>query len=120
MVLEVIELWLSLWDEECLQRMECKVVQLLSHVQISATVWNAACQAPLSFTISQSLFRLVSIVSVMPSNHLILCHQGPSPSVLSLSQHQSLFQRVSSLDQVAKVLELQHQSFQLIFRTDFL
>ena len=46
----------------------------------------------------------------------------PSLPALNLSQHQGLFQRVSSLHQVAKVLEfqLQHQSFQWIFRTDFL
>ena len=36
--------------------------------------WPAACQAPRSFTISQSLLKLMSIESVMPSNHLILCH----------------------------------------------
>ena len=47
---------------------------------------------------------------------------SPSPPAFNLSQHQGLFQWVSSLDQVAKVLELQlqHQSFQWIFRTDFL
>ena len=46
---------------------------------------------------------------------------SPSPPAFSLSQHQALFQWVSSSHQVAKVLEfqLQHQSFQLIFRTDF-
>ena len=38
-----------------------------------ATPWTAACQASLSITISQSLFKLMSIESVMPSNHLILC-----------------------------------------------
>ena len=38
------------------------------------TPWTAACQASLSFIISQSLLKLMSIVSVMPSNHLILCH----------------------------------------------
>jgi len=38
------------------------------------TLWTAACQASLSFTISQSLLKLMSIESVMPSNHLILCH----------------------------------------------
>ena len=43
-----------------------------------------------------------------------------SPSALNLSQHQGLFQWVSSSHQVAKVLGLQHQSFQLIFRVDFL
>ena len=38
------------------------------------TLWTAACQAALSFTISQSLLKPMSIESVMPSNHLILCH----------------------------------------------
>ena len=50
------------------------VVQLLSHVQLFATPWTAACQASLSFTISWGLLKLLSIESVMPSNHLILCH----------------------------------------------
>ena len=49
------------------------VIQPLSHVRLFATPWTAACQASLSFTISQSLCS-VSIESVMPSNHLILCH----------------------------------------------
>ena len=51
------------------------VVQLLSCVQLFATPSTAACQASLSFTVSQSLLKLMSIESVMPSNHLILC--GP-------------------------------------------
>ena len=49
------------------------VVQSLSHVQLFATPWTAACQASLSFTISQRLLKLMSIESVMPSNHFILC-----------------------------------------------
>ena len=49
------------------------VVQSLSHVQFFVTLWTAAHQASLSFTISQSLLKLTSIESVMPSNHLILC-----------------------------------------------
>ena len=49
-------------------------VQLFSHVQLFATPWTAARQASLSITNSQSLFKLTSIESVMPSNHLILCH----------------------------------------------
>ena len=49
------------------------VVQSLSHVRVFATPWTAACQASLPFTISQSLLKLMSIESVMPSNHLILC-----------------------------------------------
>ena len=49
-------------------------VQSLSHVQLFVTPWTAACQAFLSITNSQSLLKLMSIESVMPSNHLILCH----------------------------------------------
>ena len=49
------------------------VVQSLSHVQLFATPWTAAHQAFLSFTISQSLLKLMSIESVILSNHLILC-----------------------------------------------
>ena len=50
------------------------VVQLLSCVWLFATLWTAVYQASLSFTISQSSLRLMSPESVMPSNHLILCH----------------------------------------------
>ena len=49
-------------------------VQLLSRVQLFVTPWTAAHQVSLSFTISSSLLKLMSIESVMPSNHLILCH----------------------------------------------
>ena len=49
-------------------------VQSLSRVWLFATPWTAACQASLSITNSRSLPRLMSIESVMPSNHLILCH----------------------------------------------
>ena len=56
--------------------------------------------------------------AIQPSHPL----SSPSPPALNLSQHQGLFQWVDSLHQVAKVLEfqLQYQSFQWIFRTDFL
>ena len=47
-------------------------VQSLCHVRLFATPWTAACQASLSITNSQSLLKLMSIASVMPSNHLIL------------------------------------------------
>ena len=49
-------------------------VQSLSRVQLFATPWTAAHQASLSITNSQSLLKLLPIESVMPSNHLILCH----------------------------------------------
>ena len=81
--------------------------------------WTAACQASLSITNSWSLLKLMSIELVMPSNQLILCLPLlllPSifPSIMVFSKE--------SVHQVAKVLEFQlpHQSFQWIFRTDFL
>ena len=49
-------------------------VQSLSHVWLFATPWTAACQDSLSITNCWSLLKLMSIESVMPSNHLILCH----------------------------------------------
>ena len=63
----------------------------------------------------------MSIESVMPINHLMVL-SSPSPPTFNLSQHLGLFQGVCSSHQVAKALELQlqHQSFQWIFRTDFL
>ena len=48
-------------------------LQLLSHVQLFATPWTTTCQTSLSITNSWSLPKLMSIESVMPSNHLILC-----------------------------------------------
>ena len=96
-------------------------VQLLSHVRLFVTPWIAAHRASLSIINSQSLLKLMSIESVMPSNHLILCFPllllPPNPS-----QHQGLFQWVNSSHEVAKVLEFQfqHQSFQWTPRTDLL
>ena len=57
------------------------VVQLPSRVQLFATPRTAACQASLFFTISQNLLKLMSIESMMPSNHLILCHPLLLPSI---------------------------------------
>ena len=95
-------------------------VQLLSCVRLYDPI---DCSTPglLSFTNSQSLLKLISIKSVRPSNHLILCCP-PSPPVFHLSQHQGLFQWLSSSHQVAKALEFQfqHQSFQWMGWLDFL
>ena len=101
------------------------LVQFSSVTQSCLTLCTpetAAGQASLSITNSRSLLKLMSIESVMPSDHLIHPLSSPSPPALNLPQHQGLFQRVSFSHQVAKVLEfqLQHQSFQLIFRIDFL
>ena len=86
------------------------VVQSLSHVQLFVIRWIPAGQTSLSFTISQSLLKLMSIESVMPSNHLVLC----CSLVLLPSTFPSIRVFSSSLHQVAKVLELrlQHQFFQ--------
>ena len=56
-------------------------VQSLSHVRLFGTPWTAARQASLSITNSQSLLKLRSIKSVMPSIHLILCHPLLLPSI---------------------------------------
>ena len=94
---------------------EVVIVQLLNHVQIFATPWTTVHQASLSFTVFQSLLKLMLIESSHPLS-------SPSSPALYLSQHQGLFHCVSSSHQVAKILELQlqHQSFQWIFRDDFL
>ena len=57
-----------------LTRVRISSVQSLSHVRLFVTPWTAAQQASLSITNSRSLLKLMSIESVMPSNHLILCH----------------------------------------------
>ena len=61
------------------------VFQLLSHVWLFVTPWTAAWQASLSFTISQSLLKLMSTELVMPSNHLTLC--GPLLLLASVFVH---------------------------------
>jgi len=102
-------------------RQKLSSIQLLSRVQLFATPWTAARQASLSITNSRSLLKLMSITSVMPSNHLILCH----PLLLPPSIFSSI--RVFSNELVFHIrwskhleFQLQHQSFQWIFRTDFL
>ena len=77
---------------KCLSRNNVSLVQSLSHVQLFVTPWTAAHQASLSFAISWSLLKLVSIESVMLSNHLIFCCPPPSPVAFNLSQHQEFFQ----------------------------
>ena len=57
------------------------VVLSLSRVRLFTTPWTAARQASLSFSVSQNLLKLMSIESVMPSNHLVLCRPLLLPSV---------------------------------------
>ena len=116
----------KLVETEIPDHLQFSSVHSLSLVWLFATPWTAAHQASLSITNSQSLFKFMSIESVMPSNH---SHplSSPPPPAFNLSQHQGPFQWVSSSHQVAKVLEFQcqHQSFQWIlglisFRIDWL
>ena len=93
-------------------------VHSLSRVRLFVTPWTAVCQASLFITNSQSSLKLnVHRVSdaIQPSHPL-------SPPAPNPSQHQGLFQWVSSSHEVAKVLEFQHQhqSFQWTPRTDLL
>ena len=99
------------------------VVQSLSHVQLVVIPWTVAHQDFLSFTISRSLLKLMSIESVMLSNHLILCHSLlllPSifPSIRVFSNESALHIRLPK-----KVLMLQFQSAPVlpmnIFRVNF-
>ena len=91
-----------------------------SVVSHSATPWTAACQAFLSFTISQRFLKLKSTESMISS--IISSSVTPFSSCFQSFQHQNIFQWVGSSHQVAKILELQlqHQSFQWTFRVDFL
>ena len=79
--------------------------QSLSHVWLFMTPWTAACQASLSIANSWSLLKLMSIESVMPSNHLILCH----PLLLPPSIFPSI--RVFSNESVLHIRWLKYWSF---------
>ena len=91
-------------------------VQSLSRVWLFATPWTAAHQASLSFTISRRLLKLMSIESVMPCNHLILCHPLlPRPQSFPTSRSFPVSQLFASGGQTGRP-----KSFQWIFRFDFL
>ena len=93
-------------------------VQSLSHVWLCNPM---DCSTP-GFPVHHQLPKLAHTHvhqvgdAIQPSHPLL----SPSPPAFNLSQHQGLFQGVSSSHQVANVLELQHEFFQWIFRTDFL
>ena len=116
--LDIHFLVLSWYYFSSLHCMWFRSVQLFSHVQVFAT-----CSTP-GFPVHHQILELAQIHvhqvsdAIRPSCPL----SSPSPPVLNLSQHQGLLQWDSSSHQVAKILEfqLQHQSFQWIFRTDFL
>ena len=81
------------------------VVQLLGDAQLFVTPWTAACQASLPFAISLSLLKLMSIESVMPSDHLILCH----PLLLLSSIFPSI--RVFSIESALRIRWSKYWSF---------
>ena len=83
------------------------VVQSLSYVQLLVTPRTAARQATLSFTISQSLLKLMSIELVMPCNHLVLCH-----SLLLLSVFPSI--RVFSKELAFRIQWPKYWSFIMV------
>ena len=76
----ILGIWASAWKTQ-IAVVAVVVVQLLSCVQLFASPWTEAHQASLSFTISWSLLKLMSIESVTPSNHLILCCPLLLPSI---------------------------------------
>ena len=93
-------------------------VQSLSHVQLFETPWSTPRLPVLNHLPEFAQTHLHWVNDAIQLSHPLL----PSSLALNLYQHQGLFQRVSSSHQVAEVLEIQfqHQSFQWIFRTDFL
>ena len=82
-------------------------VDLLNHVWLFVTPWTAARQASLSITMSRSMFKLMSIKMVMPSNHLILCH----PLLLLSSIFPGI--RVFSSESVLCIRWLKYWSFSI-------
>ena len=76
----IMRKWVETLKSEMNEMISCLLwslliaVQLLNRVWLTGTLWTAACQASLSITNSQSLLKLTSIKSVLPSNQLILCH----------------------------------------------
>ena len=88
------------------------VVESLNHIWLFVTTWTAPCQASLSFYISQSLLKLVSIVSMRPSNHLIL-----SPLLLLLSVFPRI--RVFSSESAVHIRWPKYWSFSISPSSDY-
>ena len=110
-----IQLWLSQFSSG----------QSLSHVWLFVTPWTAACQASLSITNSRSLLKLMSIESVMPSNHLILCHPlllPPSilPSIRVFSSESVLHKGSQSIGVSVSITPSNEYSGLISFRIDWL
>ena len=96
------------------------VIQLLSHVQLFATTWTAACQASLTFTVSQSLLKLMSIETVRPSNRLIpycplLLPPSIFPSIRVYSNESALHIRWSEYWSLSFSIRIYNEYSELIF-----
>ena len=91
----------------------CCIVQSFSHVWLLASPWTAAHLVSLSFTMSWSLLKLISVELVIPSNHLVL--PSNSPNIRVFSSESALGIRSPKNWSL-----FQHQSFQWIFSVDFL
>ena len=99
-----------MWCLDLKYSLKFSSVQLLSHVQLFATPWTATCQASLSFTVSWSLLKLMSIELVMPSNHFVLCR----PLLLLPSIFPSNFFKIESQNHVkGNELLKTHHSYSL-------
>ena len=99
-----------IFKTDILKKHQFSSIQSLSRIQLFATPWTAACQGPLSITSSWSLFKLMSIELVMPSNHIILCH----PLLLLPSIFPSI--RVSSKELVLRIRWPKYWSFSFSIR----
>ena len=104
----------------CLASVQFSSVQSLSHIQLCDPMDCSTSGFPVHHQLPELTQTHVHWASdaIQPSHPLL----SPSPPAFNYSQHQGLFKLVSSSHRVARVLEfqLQHQSFQWIFRTDFL
>ena len=114
--------WLSIWSCICI-KIHFISVQLLNCVQLFATPWTPACQVSLSFTNSWTLFKLMSIESVILSTHLTLCCPLPLqssifPSIRVFSTELVLLIRWPEYCSFSFSIQWS-QSFQWIFRTEF-
>ena len=95
------------------------VAQSLSCVWLFSTPWTTTGQTSLSFTITQSLLKLMSTESMILSNHLIFCCPLLLPSIFSSIRVFSNEKLFISGSQILE-LQLQHKSFQRIFKVDFI
>ena len=123
-ILKMVYKYSCIWNEEVTQKLPLAHIQFRSVAQWCPTLCESMDWSTPGFPVHHQLPEPVQthvhwVSDVIQASHLLL---SPFPPAFNFSQHQGLFQWVSSSHQVAKVLEfyLQHQSFQWVFRTDLL